>query len=536
MSELYSRRQPSLHHGRALLLYAGLALLLTWPLVTRFATHVPGDGIDDPSLAWNLWWLKARLVDQLNADIFHVDWMFHPVRINLGFYTLTPLNGLLSIPLQTASSVVVANNLLLVLAFVLAGYGTYLLAADLLSRGAEASAFSSEKFISEGRWLEWAALLAGLIYAFASSKLFYASLGQFNIASSQWIPFCAFYVLRTGRTSATWRDGAMAGVFLVFQAWAELTYASFLLIFIGFYFLWRITIGVPTGVERLMDALSLIRRFFVTAILFVIGIAPFLWAMWPDMRREEDLFASGGGFADIFSADLMGYLLPTRLHPIVGAWVATQPFPNDKGQHIFIGYLALTLALVGFVLLLRSPSRQLRRAGIFWGGATLLFWLLTLGPEVRWAGETLGIPGPFALVSRLPIFSGNRYPSRYSVMLMLCVAMLAAWGAAWLLKRSHRHLAVSAAVSLLALLFLVEHFSAPLPLTDLRIPPIFGQSMRILVWRYAPGTADRLAQWRTCIGPVRCGHHDATVVSDGTWPASSGRQHQSQSCLQVSIF
>jgi hypothetical protein len=80
----------------ALALYTLLALVLTWPLAAHFTTHVAGDGIDDPSLAWNLWWLKARLVDQLNPDIFHTGWMFHPVDINLAFYTLTPLNGLLS--------------------------------------------------------------------------------------------------------------------------------------------------------------------------------------------------------------------------------------------------------------------------------------------------------------------------------------------------------------------------------------------------------------------------------------------------------
>ncbi len=43
------------------------------------------------------------------------------------------------------------------------------------------------------------AFLAGLLYAFSSSKLFYAALGQFNIASSQWIPFAVLYVLRSGR-------------------------------------------------------------------------------------------------------------------------------------------------------------------------------------------------------------------------------------------------------------------------------------------------------------------------------------------------
>src|SRR5215212_10100977 len=118
-------------HSWVLLCYSTLALLLTWPLVQHFTTHVPGDGIDDPALAWNLWWIKARLIEQLNFDIFHVDWMFHPIDINLGFYTLTPLNGLLSTPLQLASSLIVANNLVLLSSFILGGYGTFLLFRDL---------------------------------------------------------------------------------------------------------------------------------------------------------------------------------------------------------------------------------------------------------------------------------------------------------------------------------------------------------------------------------------------------------------------
>ncbi|MBI3958521.1 MAG: hypothetical protein HY328_06905, partial [Chloroflexi bacterium] len=127
------RRTPPVHLS-ALLFYTLLALLLTWPLPAHFTTHLPGDAIDDPALAWNLWWIKARLVDQLNLDIFHADWMFWPIEINLGFYTLTPLNGLLSLPLQTSLSLVVASNLVLLSSFVLGGYGTFLLVRYLLRR------------------------------------------------------------------------------------------------------------------------------------------------------------------------------------------------------------------------------------------------------------------------------------------------------------------------------------------------------------------------------------------------------------------
>ncbi len=120
-------------HRPALLLYSLLSLALTWPLVLHFATHVTGDGIDDPALTWNLWWIKARLVDQVNFDIFHSGWMFHPVEINLAFYTLTPLNGLLSVPLQTTSTLIIANNLLLLSSFILGAYGTYLLCLEVFA-------------------------------------------------------------------------------------------------------------------------------------------------------------------------------------------------------------------------------------------------------------------------------------------------------------------------------------------------------------------------------------------------------------------
>jgi hypothetical protein len=115
---------------------------------------------------------------------------------------------------------------------------------------------------------------------------------------------------------------------------------------------------------------------------------------------------------------------------------------------------------------------------------TFGFWWLSLGGEVRWLGQSTGIPGPFDLVSQLPFFSGNRYPSRYGVMVMLCVAVLAGYGLAWLMKCAGRaapgirgrlpvlNLQSSLSVLLIAL-FLFEHLSVPLPLNDFRTPAIY---------------------------------------------------------------
>ncbi len=450
---------PARSHAWALLGYTLAALLLTWPMARDFASHVPGDGIDDPALAWNLWWVQSQLVERLNLDIFHAQWMFHPVGVNLAFYTLTPLNGLISVPLQAAFGLVVANNLILLSSFVLGGYGTWLLARAAIGRHAE-------PWAAQG-----AAFAGGFLYAFAAPKLFYAALGQFNIASSQWLPFCALYLVRLlhARTvRAAVRSGALAGLFLVFQAWAELTFASFLLLLFGLAAaaaLWLV------ARERRRLA-PLAAGFAAAALLFAVGMTPYLWAMLPDLRSEGDFFASGGGFADLYSADLAGFLRPTRLHPLWGDAAAAQPFANDKGQQLWLGYTGVALALLGIGWL--WPRR--RRMALFWGVALPAFLWLSLGPSLRWMGRDLGIPGPFALISQLPFFNGNRYPSRYSIVVLLCLGVLAAAGMAGLLARlrAGRRSAGALTVAIIAL-FVAEHLSLPLPLSDLRTPPLYAQ-------------------------------------------------------------
>ena len=454
-----SRRE----HWGALLAYGAAALALTWPLLAYWATHVPGDGIDDPALAWNLWWVRHRWVDQAAADLFLSGWMFHPIRINLGFYTLTPLNGLLSVPLQGSLGLVPAANLVLLSSFVLGGYGAFLLARAVWQ--AELARLPR----THAWWVAW---LAGFFYAFASAKLFYIALGQFNIASSHWLPFAALYLWRIPNAHGMGprlAAGAMAGLFLTLQAWSELTYASFLILLALLMVGW----ALATGPRRSWRAtFELMAGFATTAGVFVVGIAPFLAAMLPDLRREGDFFASGGGFADVFSADLLGFLVPTRLHPLVGEWVASLPFANDKGQHLYVGY-TLTALIVLVLPILAHGGRLHRRVG-FWVVALLFFGWLSLGPTLRWAGHDLGIPGPFEWISRLPFFSGNRYPSRYSVMVLLAAALLAAAALSRLVLRlPGRRTALLLAT--VGVLFVAEHVSAPLPLNDFRIPAVYAR-------------------------------------------------------------
>ncbi|MEM7033205.1 MAG: hypothetical protein AAF629_26870, partial [Chloroflexota bacterium] len=154
----------------SLLVYLGLALFLTWPTLTQFTTHLPGDGGDDPAIAWNLWWIKYSLLNE-PQNPFSATHMFYPLGINLGFYTLTLLNGLTSLPLLLNFGVVTASNLHMWFTLVVGAYGTYLLTLTVL---AKFNRYSNTASSSES--LHWAAILSGVVYGFGSSRLFYLAL------------------------------------------------------------------------------------------------------------------------------------------------------------------------------------------------------------------------------------------------------------------------------------------------------------------------------------------------------------------------
>lgn len=433
--------------------YVLLACILTWPLVLHFSTHVPGDGGDDPALTWNLWWVRYSLEHAANP--FDCDFMFYPIGINLAFYTLTVLNGCLSAPLQTTLGLISAANITLLSSYCIGGYGAFLLAVSLL-----------------GRRRCGAAWLAGVVYAFAAPKLFYAALGQFNIASSQWVPFAALYMVKAVRRGSA-RDAVLAALFTALQAWAEMTYASFLAVFLVLLVGWRVAAALARRAPPWQSLVRLLLAMAALVLALTLLIAPLLATMLPDMLVEGDFSVVGGGFADVFSADLAGFVVPTMLHPLAGGIVkGLAGLPNiDKGQHVFFGFTVAALVVAAL-------CRDRRKDAWFWAAASLAFMALCLGPELKVYGQRLDLPMPFDLLAALPIFKANRYPSRFSVMLALSLAVLVAYGTARLGRRWHGPwLPV-----LLGALFLGENLSLPLPLSDMRIPAIYD------IVRSTPGT------------------------------------------------
>ncbi|MCL4301888.1 MAG: hypothetical protein KJ077_39700 [Anaerolineae bacterium] len=481
-------------HLFLLLSYFLLAIILTWPTFLHLATHLPGDGGDDPALAWNLWWIKYALLNT-GQNPFYTDFMFYPLGINLTFYTLTVLNAVTALPLTLNFGVVTASNLHMFFTFTAGGYGAFLLARYLLATAVSKNRREisplppppgAPRWQSPAPLLLWTcAALAGLFYAFASSKLFYVALGQFNIASSHWIPFAVLYILRIRHNPRRLKNALMAGLFLTLQAWTEMTYASFLLVFLALYWLYSIfdfRFSIFDLNKRFRPLhpcpplLPHLRAALILGFTFVLGISPILAQMLPDMQVEGDFLVEGGGFADAFSADLLGFVIPTMHQPVLGGLVSqTSIQAFDKGQHIYLGFVLLGLLLVALFTGFRRAELR------FWLVAALIFALLCLGPVITINGYPTGLPGPFSLLQSLPFFKGNRYPSRYSVMLLLSLSVIAAFALVqigqWIQRQqpTNRHLSsiLYPLSSILTLLFLFEHLSIPLPQSNMRVPAAY---------------------------------------------------------------
>jgi hypothetical protein len=488
--------------------FALLTLGLTWPLCTVLGSRLPGTAtwaFDESTFAWNIWYFKHALLD-LQISPLHTELIWYPLGIDLILYTFNFLNALLALPLQLAFSLPVASNLTLLLATTLSGFGAYLLALYTLRLTFRASSGAS---LASATVLRLAAFLAGIVYAFASNRAIYAALGHYDMVTTQWLPFYILYLLRTLRRPGI-KNPVLAAFFFALAALAEMIFASFLALasLIILLVVWR----------KIAEPRAALRRLVIMG-----GVALLLWSpVLVPIGREfltGDYALAGWGESVKLSTDLVGLVTPTDLNPLFGPnaanggyWAAALRLVEEGRARfsdintVFLGYVTLGLALLGIW--------RGRRGVRVWIWVAVVFGILVLGPLLQINGryhfsldnllpEGVTVPLPFALLHFVPFVNANRAPNRNSVILMLALAMLAGYGAAWILDRIGRSSALPAAqatnlaghgsasdatrststlvypsVCLLAALVLAEHLALPLPTTDAVIPDIYRQIAR----------------------------------------------------------
>jgi hypothetical protein len=130
--------------------------------------------------------------------------------------------------------------------------------------------------------------------------------------------------------------------------------------------------------------------------------------------------------------------------------------------------VAITCLVLAFLLspFVRSAVRRSSTSG-FYILATVVTWLLTLGPTITFMGTPSGYHGPFIWLLSLPGSTGLRVPARFWLMTVICLSVVAGLTVAELLRGRLRHKAMLAtalvAIGVLADGWIVGISAVPAP-------------------------------------------------------------------------
>jgi hypothetical protein len=416
-------------------LFVLLTVAFTYPLAWRFASHHVGGSAGDARIyVWNHWWVKTALL-RLHASPFETDFIFYPIGIGLSLHTLALFHGLVFIPLSAAFGDVAASNLVVVATFLASALGAYALARHL---GAGPHG----------------AFLAGLAFAFCPYRL--ARLeGHYDLLSTEWLPLYALFFLKALEAERAWvAPVVVAGALGAACGYTDLTYLVFLALFS------LVCLGLAVGRGR---SAAILGRGAAVALIAAGSLLPLLLAIRRDVTSWRYLPYPG---ADRFVADLLGYVTPgprqTLLGPVLGRAFDT----NVTEATVFTGWIPMAMGLCAVA------SRRIRRSHRVWVVLGGIAFVLSLGNTLHVGGQDTGVLLPFPIVQKLPFFHHLRAPCRFSILVVLSLAVLssAAW-TRWLATTTEtRRTLLTAAV---AALMCAEFLAIPIPTFAAGAPAVF---------------------------------------------------------------
>lgn len=415
------------------LLYAGLTLAFCAPVALEPHLRSFASGPDTRLYLWTLGWdLHAMATNPLG--IFDAN-MFYPERRTLAYSEHLIGAAALALPIAPFT-----DDLLVILNWVL-------LASTLLT------AIGTDRFAREAGASRLGAFLAGSAAAFCSPRL--SRLPQAHLATLHWIPFCLLFAARYARSGRPF-DLRMAFGFFTLQAVTSGHGGLLLAVALA---LFGLALAAQRGWGALAQAAS--AAGIPGALILAVNV-PFVWPYYALrdsvglVRTVED--AAGwsptpGSF--LASGGALHQALTSRIPSLAAAVEAANAI-------LFPGVVLLGLAVLALVrrdpTAAVDPARSSRRLvrGVLTAAAVVGLWL-SFGPEAglyRWAYAS--IPG-FDLI---------RVPSRFFLLSVTALSVLAALGLDRFRSRSARIAIVLAA--------LAEFWPAPwdAPRDPIATPPI----------------------------------------------------------------
>ena len=389
----------------AAVFFLGLAVLSTRPLAAHLETHLVGAG--DPVVdLWTIDWLakhffESRLIFQGN--------IFHPAPHAVLYSDLSMGAVVLLLPFRRwlADPVPLYNvGVLLTLAF--AGWSFHALVHALTGN-------------------RWAGLLSGVLAAFGSHQISHRP--HINLLIIGWLALLLLGLQLVMRGARVW-GAALAGISFALSAQSS-----------GYYGVSALVLGLLFAAfhwRALRDRRTLL-ALGGAALVATLLTLPYVRA-YMEVRAEEGLRRPIGmslsmSFQPERDLTSAGYLYGRVL--------------GSGGERLFPGLVTLVLAAVAL--------RRRRPETAFYGGAALVFLVLSLGPYLEMPGRK--VPLPYLWLLKVPSFESMRHPYTFAAVATFLLSVLAGFG--WSTLRIASRAWAGLAVVLLAV---AETLAPPLDL------------------------------------------------------------------------
>ena len=407
-------------------IFLALAILHTWPLATDPA-RMSRIHDDEWLNAWAVSWIAHQLPrDPLN--LFDAN-IFHPLEQSFAYTEPLVVPALIGAPFRwLGASPILTHNLLVFAGLLLTAFAMYRLVVHWTGD-------------------PWSGILSAALLTFSTGMLTRLAHIQFLHFYALPLAILALDRLLTGGRA---RDAAWVGVWVVVAATTSGYLAVLVVTALGAAFLARA--GDWWGRRGAGIVVRLVAAAAVVGAFLALVMRPYLQA---DLERDhvQD--------ADSIGASLQSFLMTAAdLH--YALW--SEPFWTNSPTAMFPGVVTIALAAVAFGACRRTAPHGIRRMLATIGATGVVLSLGMLTP----------IYGALAII--LPPLLGLRAPSRFGVLALFALAVLAGIGWKAVRARLAPRWRTAAAAGLLALAT-VESLHAPIPyrpLTPARwYPPIY---------------------------------------------------------------
>jgi hypothetical protein len=423
-----------------------LAIVFTFPASLRPASGLMGYSGDNFQHAWFLWHFAHAVTHLQNP--FYTDLIYYPDRVNLSWSTTDPLAGVLALPMSLALGPVAAYNISLILQLALAAFCARLLCLRISGN-------------------QMTAMIGGACFGF-SPFLMAHSLGHLSLVTAFPIPLYFLTLDRVlSRDEPGRRDGALLGGALLLTALAHYNYTVICALATLVVIAADVALRGANALKRAWRALAW------GAATFTVAFSPLLFML---IGNRADV-PGPRPFDHIkqYSADVLGFLIPPWNHILFGrfsrGWDLSIFVAGYEGT-VYVGPVILALAILG---IWKGRAIQ-RRWALVAAALGASFYLLSLGPELRFLGHATRVPGPAALLYRVPFASFVSAPARFQVIVALSAAILVSLGVAFLLEHTGESWQRNLAVAGIALLLAADLLTVPFPMSSAVDPAWLGGS------------------------------------------------------------